>query len=358
MGLGAVMLGACAEPVERPEQDEEGEVVVEPAAGARLCAEMEPWIEAEIERVGREVGLRPAFELGVTLGASAVATECVEPGDIRAVQGCTVGDGAAVAVVTTPGTFAHELVHALRRHQGLRTRPLFEEGFAELRGGSDAYPRVDQLEPAALAEVRQPEAMIELGPSEFRDGQSYRAAAHFLAFVEQTDGPEALASFMRGGLDDSAADARRRFELHFGASLSERAEAWRQQGPHEVSEGDPCTGGAEPLPATGARIEVTVDCDAPGTMGLAGAEETAWRRTCVAVEAGRYVIALEAEAGSVYAEPAAGSCDPSTSALDRAPFGLEAGEQAALELGACTWALTFASTRDQPEALVLRVDPG
>ncbi len=356
--IGWVLLVvACAEPPTDPPEVEGGEVLVEAVAGARACAGTTSWAEAEIARIVAQTGLEPAFDLRVTLGDAAAAAECTDIDDPQTVLGCTVGDGSAVEVFTTPTAFSHELVHALRRHQGLRTRAMFEEGFAELVNGSAAYPRFDSLDPASLSEAWWPQTQIRLGPAEFRDAQSYRIATHFLDFVREREGLESLAAFMRGGIDDSAERAVQRFEIHFGVSLDAMVESWRDAGPRDTGLGDPCAEGIEVLPEEGGVLRVTVDCDREGTMGLVGASESAWTRECVRLSAGRYAVALAAETGVVHWASVPESCEEGTSAVEASAVTVASGETVTLERGACAWALTFASTRDGPEAFELTLTP-
>lgn len=354
------LAGACAEPeaAMRPSGSEPARVIVEPAEGARLCAGTEAWAEQEIARVEQQIGLLPAYELVVTLGDSAVADRCVESGDPQTVLGCTVGDGAATTVSATLPAFSHELVHALRRHAGLETQAMFEEGFAEWINGSDPLARSVVLDPGWLSEQEQPEALVHLGYSRFRRAQNYLTATHLFDFMEQARGAEALAAFMVQGVDRSGDAASARFEAHFGVSLADEAQAWRDAGLQAFGRGDPCGAGVESsVPGDDVSVQATVDCDEDDVMGLEGDEEVMWTRRCVELSAGIYDARLTTGSGVARLEPVRGSCASDSSASGMGAHVIEAGQPDEVALAACTWAVSFASTRGQPESFELTLSP-
>jgi hypothetical protein len=358
--LASLGLAACAEPGREPEPapSDAAEVVVAASEGARLCAGTEAWVTAEIERVQTVTGLMPMYRLPVTLGRAAVDEHCSDPGASYTVLGCTLGDGGGTTVLSTPGVLSHELVHALRRHYDFGTRAMLEEGFAEAINGSDAYPRHLALDPAELPEARWPEVLIQQSLDEFSSAESYRAATHFMEFLQAEHGTAAMASFMTSGVDRTTEAALMRFESHFGIALAEQAQAWRDAGEQGFGRGDPCAAGVTAIaPSEAVELVVRVDCDEPGTLGLQGAGEVAWVRHCVALEAGRYAVALHAAAGAVRWEAVAGSCAEGSSALDSAPKHIEAGTAGLLDFAACSWVVTFESMEDRPEVFTLALDP-
>jgi len=364
LGLGSiapavVAFGACTDPDLGPGPQEPAELVITPVDGARLCAGTERWAAIEIERVEAETGLVPAVSLPISLGQAAVDERCVIPGDTATVLGCTLDDHGSLHVFTTPDALSHELVHGLRRSYELETRAMFEEGFAEAIDGSDAYPRYVALDPAEVSEASWPEALVQQDYVEFRSEERYRVATHFVAFLQAEHGPEAVASFMTGGIDGSAEAALIRFETSFGTTLAERAQAWRDAGEQGFGRGDPCSEGITPIPPDEAvELVVEVDCDDPDTLGLQGVDELAWVRRCVSTAAGVHTVALDTASGRVRWDSVPGTCAEGSSELDAAPKRVEAGVEGVLELAACTWAVTFESTEDQPERFVLALGPG
>ncbi|MCA9712454.1 MAG: hypothetical protein KDK70_41885, partial [Myxococcales bacterium] len=275
------------------------------------------------------------------------------------VLGCSVGGGATTAVITGPGVLSHELVHGLRRQYDLHTQAMFEEGFAELINGSDAYPRTIALDQGQLDDTRQPELMVQLGPAAFRDPKRYGSATQFLDFVATEHGLDAVADFMREGVDDSAEAATVRFGAHFGRSLAEQAQAWRDGGADPSSRGQACSEGATTLTQSERVVRATVDCDAAETMGLAGAGEEAWVRQCLRLaHDARYSMTLDAQSGEVTWTAVPGTCDADTSGASTWPARIEAGQSRSFDMGACTWAVTFRSTTGAPEdfALTLRAE--
>lgn len=358
LGVALLGLGACAEPdeLEPTPPAEPGEIMVVPTEGARLCAGTERWVSQEVARVIEQTGLLPRFDLRVEVGRAAVDARCLDGREPEVVLGCAQGESGSTALYTTPQALAHELVHGLRRQQELRTISLFEEGFAEALAGSDAHPRWHELDPAGVPEPWQPEALAQV--ARLDRGETYLVAAHFAGSLRDEHGAEAVAAFMRGGIDDGGEAAGQRFETHFGRSLGEAAQAWRDAGARGFALGDPCSAGVEPAPAGEVVVQVDLDCDDPSTMGLLGAGESAWVRRCLELPAGRMVAQLDH--GTVRLEAVPGSCAEGSSALDAAPKELEAGVSITLQLAACTWALTFSTTTETAEtplAPSLRLSP-
>ncbi|MEX1364226.1 MAG: hypothetical protein AB1Z98_13960, partial [Nannocystaceae bacterium] len=315
--LALPLVLSCGEPGDTGSTSElpPAQVEITATQGARLCAGTSAWARAEFARVVEATGMPPLFAMPVVVGHDAVRQRCTNLGDPRAVLGCTVGDGGSVRVFTTADALAHELVHALRRQQDLRTIALFEEGFAELVDGSDPYPRWNELDPARLPEVWLPPRLAQL--PRLDDGDTYRVAAHFFGALTDEHGPDSVAAFMRGGIDDTPEQALERFELHFGPSLEGQSTVWSEAGPQGFGRGRLCPDGAEPAPTGPVVLQATVDCDDPQTFGLIGAGERAWVRRCVELSAGRYEVELAA--GRARWESVPQSCAEDSSALDAAP---------------------------------------
>lgn len=338
-----------------PEPEPEPEITIA-TPGGRLCAGMQPWVDAEIERVQAHIGLPPKLSLWIELGGSAVQEGCGESpaGTMR--RGCTVGTGPDVRVYARPEALAHELVHALRRQWGLQTVDFLEEGWAETVAGSDVVPSVVEVDPRAT-EVDL-DALLQADREAFADPFNVAVAAHVVRFIESIVGAEMLSSFFRGGVDDDHEAARARLEAELGMTWATWTTRWSGEAPPVLGRGDPCAGGVIDVPADGIEISSTVDCDASDTFGIAGDEVGAWTRQCVRVDAeGLWQAEVTAAAGRVRIEAVPGTCAVETPSTARVAREIEPGPAVATELGACTYTLVFQVVQDVPTEMHLALSP-
>lgn len=355
--LAVVAAGGCGD-VTYAELGPTPEVIVATGQG-RLCAGMQPWVDAEIERVQAHTGLQLSHSLWVELGDAAVAAGCADDTEGRARLGCAVGAGAEVRVYARPEALAHELVHALRRQWELSTVPFLEEGWAEAVAGSDVHPSVFEVNPGDV-DVEL-DALLEVDRAAVRDEATYAVAVHVVRFLEASVGVEAMAAWFRGGVDEDAEAARVRIEAAFGASWTTWVTRWSAEADVVSARGDACAGlEIVDVPVDGVEIEAVVDCGDPGTFGIAGDAVGAWTRRCMRVsEAGIWEVEVDAAVGSARIEAVAGTCAVGTSGTARVEREIDAGAGVIeTELGACVYAVVFGVQEDVVTQMSVRVMGG
>ena len=340
-----------------PEPPPDPEVTVATPQG-RLCAGMQPWVDAEIERVQDHIGLYLKLPLWIELGDAAVQAGCGETAEGAIRLGCTVGTGPDVRVYSRPDALAHELVHALRRQWELKTAEFLEEGWAEAVAGSDVVPSAVEVDPRAV-EVDL-EALFAADRETMSDPFNRAVAAHVVRFIEAAVGTDAIARFFRGGIDDDPEAARVRLEAELQMTWTTWATRWAGEAQPVSVRGNACAGGVVDVPAEGSlMLTSTVDCDAEDTFGIAGDAVGAWTRQCVRVaSAGLWTARLSAASGPtgvVRIAAVPGTCAAETNASARASREIEPGAAVATELGACTYAVVFEAVEDVPTPMTLEL---
>lgn len=125
---------------------------------------------------------------------------------------CSAGNGACTInerILTPSVPDEHEMVHAIRRE---RLPAVFEEGLASMFGdiGWARYP---------ASRERLLEILDSSDPVDFAD---YARAGHFVSFLIERDGLDALAELASmSSYDDSIARVRESFEQVYGVSLAQ-----------------------------------------------------------------------------------------------------------------------------------------
>src|SRR5690606_10167445 len=205
-------------------------------------------------------------KLEVRFGEDAVAEVCGDPAEGQ-LNGCVrrVDGELVVAAVEVSYTASHELVHALRRENGVWSTTAFEEGLAELLAGSDGFPRYvsyphgePTIGPVSLLEV----------PSEAFHRGHYVASASFLSWLWETRGRSTLMAFLHDPAFDGVEAALPLFEQHFGLPLAEAEQAWREDDRPDPIGGAPCLPDRTYSLADGP-VELTgdFDCSEPTAYG-------------------------------------------------------------------------------------------
>ena len=311
-----------------------------------ICAGTPILLQRELERIAAAVDL-PLWDdgdkLDVRFGEDAVADACanIPLGDGVGINGCVIRrDGELVAsAVEVSYTAPHELVHAVRRHAQPLGPALFEEGLAELLSGSEGFP-VQAQYPRGDPYVG-PVELLEIPREDF--AYYYPGALSFVSWLWETEGQSTLMGFVN---DPAVADADATlplFEQHFGISLAEAEQAWREDERPDPIWGSPCIPEHTYSLADGpVEVSGSFDCSEPEVYGA-----SYWMSLppmCLHVpETTRVRIAFEADHGRLQVllrEP----CDPgpSSAEADRSKT-LHAGEVLEQDIVGCRFRMLVKS---------------
>lgn len=346
--LAAVhLLGSAASGCTPPEGVEDG--VVETAhlritttTENPICAGTPLWLESEVVRIAEALELPLWSEddkLDVRFGFDAVAEVCVqwEPDDIG---GCVyeTDDQVTLAAKEVAYTTPHELVHAVRRRNLSLGPSLFEEGLAQVLSGSDGFPLYATY-PHGEPFVGPVEALELPGvaPSHYVTGQS------FVSWLWQAYDRSTLMSFMNDPRlpDDDMVLAV--FEEHFGQTLSQAEQAWRDDDRTHPIWGAPCIPERTYSLADGpVELSGDYDCREPTTYGAS--YFMSLRPMCLDVpETTRVRLSLDAAHGQLQVlgrEP----CDAGpASAEARQDKRVDAGETVDSDIVGCRFRMLLSS---------------
>jgi hypothetical protein len=327
MWVAAVVLTGATVPSCAPEPDlaPGAEGVVETAhlritttTEHPICAGTPLLLESELERIAAALELplwSEGYKLDVRFGEDAIAEVCTswDPEDIA---GCVDRDDegrVAAAAVEVAYTASHELVHAVRLENDVRSTTAFEEGLAELLSASDGFPiyvSYPHGDPAV-----GPLELLEIPRDEFHIGY-YIASQNFLAWLWETEGRSRLMAFVNDPAFDGVDAALPLFEQHFGMPLAEAEQAWRDDERPDPIWGAPCIPELTYSLASGpVELSGDFDCHDPSVFG-ASYFMSLWPMCLDVPETTRVRISFEADHGRFQVlgrEP----CDPG-------PVGAEA----------------------------------
>jgi hypothetical protein len=226
-----------------------------------------------------------------------------------------------LAAVEVANTAPHELVHAVRRHNFPQGPNLFEEGLAEVLSGSDGYP----------VYVAYPHGESAHGPVELLDLPLaeliyyYPSAESFVSWLWETYDRPTLMSFMNDPVlsDDDAVLSL--FETHFGLTLADAEQAWRDDDQPDPIWGAPCIPERTYSLADGPiELSGAFDCREPTVYG-ASHFMSLWPMCLDVPETTRVRLSLDADHGQLqvlWREP----CDPG-------PASAEAGRDKRVDPG-------------------------
>ncbi len=208
--------------------------------GEEICGGTLVSLDEESSRISQTIRLEWSSRLQFGFGEELVADECMGAGEIEEVAGCARGFGGDTEVFADLFSSSHELVHGLRRMHGLRGPPFFSEGLAELVGSRRPFS-AQVLVVDASAVVRGPaELAFDVEVSE----EHYRLGAHFLAWLSDREGEDAVMAFLRDPTFEleppepvAVADA---FRVHFGDDLVAADQQWRSTASVRYDRGQWC----------------------------------------------------------------------------------------------------------------------
>ena len=280
-------------------------------------------------------------KLDVRFGEEAVQEVCASI-ELDNLNGCFHYDSTEdlMAAVSLTGTAPHELVHAIR-YRNLRPAPaMIEEGLAQLLSGSDGHPLFVSYPHGDP--VVGPLELLELPRAEFNLGY-YVPSQSFLSWLWETQGRSTLMAFANDPALSEAEMVLPRFEHHFGLSLPEAEQAWRNDDRPDPIWGAPCIPERTYSLADGpVEISADLDCDDPTTLGAAYYMKPPTR--CLEVpQTTRVRIVFEADHGRlsvVQREP----CDrgPATAEGHQDKY-LDAGQTVETDIVGCRFRLLLHS---------------
>jgi hypothetical protein len=293
-----------------------------------ICAGTPLLLESELERIAKALELPLWSEddkLDTRFGVDSVAEVCapIFEGADEA-QGCVrrVNGDLVLAAVEVANTAPHELVHAVRGHNHVKSAIVFEEGLAELLSGSDGFP----------FSVRYPHGDSYPGPIELLDVPRaefhlglYVSAASFVSWQWETYDQPTLMSFMNDPAFSDADAALPLFETHFGVPLSEAEQAWRDDPRPDPIWGNPCIPERTYSLADGPiELSGAFDCREPTVYGASHFMKL-WPMCLDVPETTRVRLSLDADHGRFQVL----SREP----CDAGPAGAEAYRDKYLEAG-------------------------
>ena len=346
---GAVASLACA-PDPLPANDgvvETAHLRITTTTGNPICAGTPLLLESELQRIAAALELPLWSEddkLDARFGEDAVDQVCAEFFDDEAERpyGCATDfEGKpAIAAIEIAYTAPHELVHAVRRHNGLWSAIPFEEGLAELLSGSEGFPvYVDYPHGEPFV---GPVELLEIPRREFHIGY-YTIAQSFVSWLWETYGRSTLLTFVDDPAFDGADAALPLFEQHFGLPLAEAEQAWRDDDRPDPTWGTPCTPERTYSLADGpVELSGDLDCREPTVYG-AGSLVSLWPMCLEVPETTRVQISVTAEHGRFQVlgrEPC--NAGPAGAEAYRDKY-VEAGQVLEEDIAGCRYRMLFTS---------------
>lgn len=276
--LAIVCAGGCGD--DPPRDYLTDHLIVEPEDSKVLCdGSLDDW-ETQVLRVAAALKLDVPYPITVYFGQSAVDEHCTPRPDFN-LGGCTGSAGDETYIAALHPSVYHELVHAVRRTNGIRGPSFFEEGIAVVLGGFRPYPITVMPDPASLPPDQGPHALATSAVSQI-PSESYGVAGHFTAWLIATYGQDTVAAFLNDpALADTTEDV---FTAHFGLPLADAEQAWRANSEPEYTFGQVCDPDRA-LAWDGDTIEYSAQlaCDAPHVLGP-DLNTITLRSTCFSLE--------------------------------------------------------------------------
>lgn len=318
---------------------------IEPSDSDTVCRGSLDNMEALLGHVATFLMVEIPSPIRLFYGDTAVSDHCGE-----GLGGCT----SPTRVFAKGFSVYHELVHAVRFVGRVPGTRFFEEGLAVVLSGFQ--PEAQSVEIDAGATLLGP---VELNaiPWDDRSFSDYGIAAHFVSWLIDEFGQEAVARFYNDEGYMSRKAEGLAFEEAFGLTLAEAEDAWRSASPLRYEWGENCDP-ARRVEWSGATLEykAELDCEAEGALGPGPSENVTVVGACFNVEAAATLqVDFVADAGTL------------TILLEScAPVGgltpehlqtkiVEAGASLALPFAPCTWELVVTAPRAQPSVASVRI---
>ena len=364
VAIAAVAVACAAAGCVDPDADG-GQVVetellrISTTADRPICAGTPIWLDSELGRIGEALSL-PLWgsdsKLDVHFGDDAVEALCSNIGLDQSLGGCvgTLEGETFVAVRNVSSVVSHELVHAVRNRNEAWAEIPFEEGVAEILSGSDGLPFIARYPRGAA--YTGPMDLLEIPREEF-GGELYIPSASFVSWMWEIFGQGELMGF----LDDPQIgefDVATVFAEHFGMTLGEAEQAWRDYDGDDLSWGRACVP-ARTHAMEGGVIEIEGDLDCARADILGASAFMKPLPMCIEIpRTMRVRISFEADHGDVSMN-AVESCDTSGASSEavRSKY-LSAGEVLEEEIIGCVHRVFLVSQEEGVPATsyVIRVE--
>lgn len=328
-------------------------LIVEPSDSDVMCRGTLDDMEAQLVRVAAALDVEVLDPIELYYGPSAVAERCIRiPGVV--VGGCADGYGADTFIASEGTSLYHEIVHGVRRSNGMRGPSFFEEGIAVVLSGFRPFPFHLGASPEQLPPVRGPAALAR-SPDWRIDSEDYGNAGHFTAWLIETHGQETVAAFLNDAHLADAVDEV--FTDHFAISLDDAELDWRADSDAEYIFGEVCDP-ARALAWSGDVLEYSarLACDEPHVRGpdynIIGT-----RSACFPLEAaGTMRVQLIADSGELRLRNQK-NCRtvgplPPEHYQDKT---VAASETIVADFAPCTWEVILTTELDTPTDFTLRL---
>ena len=291
-----------------------------------LCRGTLDRLEAQVVRVASFLDVGVPHDFRLHYGPSAVDRFCS-----GSASGCAWGPADGTEIAGDDGSVMHELVHGVRSVNDVVGVRFFEEGLAEVLGGTAPTPYAVELDPMSV-EVG-PVALSAVEGGNF-DDEYYPVAAHFMSWLLLDLDADGARSFLTAAAyADSDTSA---FDSSLGISLGEAETLWREGAASSYAWGTVCDGD---IAWAGAEAEVAgrLDCSEASTFGPVGGKMDS-RCSYLITPAGDLEVEFNAIAGEARITNAQ-ECEPTGGVTPEhhQSKSVAAGERVVLPFAACRW---------------------
>ena len=303
--------------------------------GGPICRGTLVALDRELQRLSELMNLPLESPLYVDYGDDAVLEHCDVVGQSAA--GCVSGFECETRVATSFVPQVHELVHAIRRRNGLDGPAIIEEGLAVVLG--DHRPLRGQAIGVSHLDRQSMVELLEVTREEFTRSH-YTYGGHFISFL--------MIGFGEGTTIDLLSDGRypddlsELFEEYLGVTLEQVDERWQDEAWETSYTVPPPCAEFGPL-GDGFESSATFDCDGDDTLGHEGMRLYAQPRGCFTLpEPTPVSIVIAGEGADV--SVISYDCEPEDEAdpeIETRGYRLPGGSETESILGRCIWQIEF-----------------
>jgi hypothetical protein len=319
-----------------------------PSDSEMICRGTLDLMEAQVVRVAEILRVDLPERIRVDFGPSAIAEYCGTDAG-----GCATGLRENTRVVADDSSAYHELVHGVRRANGLRGTRFFEEGLAGVLAGFHPFPIRFYGDPQGV--TRSP-AMLATAAWDEITHDDYGLAGHFVSWIFTTFDEDTVAAFFNDEESMSADTVDAAFADHFGLSLAEAEALWRTTAEDEYAWGARCDPSAA-LAWSGDVLEfrTRLACDEPRTLGPGYGVTLGNVSNCFLLDQpGNLRVEMLADAGTTTIQSQECHSSGLTSEYFQAKT-IAAGESLELPFAGCTWEILLKTDTAAPTDVLVRL---